>query len=418
MGCLLGNMIIEISIENYLSVKDKVTLSLESSSSKKLSQNLIELSKDDNLLKSVVIYGANASGKSNIIKSVLFLWNMVKNSHNFNVDTKIPRLPFKLDETYLEKPSKFEVIFIHKNIKYKYGFSCTNDKIIDEYLFYWPHGREALIFSRKDTTKYEFKSDKRRQDIIKPQMNNNVLYLSRATQLGYEKTRNAYEFIVNNIVINISPLWQDITIKKIFENQDLKNRIIEVLKKADFGGIVDVKVDKKKGQLQGIEFKFGKEGPSFNPLKPQEQDVYNVKFQHKTKNGHLIDFLIHEESLGTQKFFSMLGPIFDILESGKIAIIDELESSLHPNIIKFLVKLFHSKYNRNAQLIFTTHNTSLLGNELLRRDQIYICTKEPNKNTILTSLLDFDLREDADFERAYLNGRVGGLPFIDETLFD
>ncbi|MBI3027676.1 ATP-binding protein [Candidatus Woesearchaeota archaeon] len=411
-------MIIEISIENYLSVKDKVTLSLDSSPSKKLPQNLINLSRDDKLLKSVVIYGANASGKSNIIKSVFFLWNMVRSSHNFNVDTKIPRLPFKLDEIYLEKPSKFEIIFIHKNIKYKYGFSCTNEKIIDEYLFYWPRGREALIFSRKDTTKYEFKSDKRRQDIIKTQTNNNVLYLSRATQLGYEKTKGAYEFIVNNIVINISPLWQDITIKKIFENQDVRKKILEVLKKADFGGIVDVKVDKRKGHLQSVEFKFGKEGPTFNPLKPQEQDVYNVKFQHKTKKGNLIDFEFHEESFGTQKFFSMLGPIFDILESGKVAIIDELESSLHPNIIKFLVKLFNSKYNNNAQLIFTTHNTNLLDNELIRRDQIYICTKEPNKNTILISFLDFDLRETADFERAYLNGRVGGLPFIDETLFD
>src|SRR3989344_4124311 len=173
-------MIIEISIENYLSVKDKVTLSLDSSPSKKLPQNLINLSRSDKLLKSVVIYGANASGKSNIVKSVFFLWNMVRSSHNFNVDTKIPRLPFKLDEIYLEKPSKFEIIFIHKNIKYKYGFSCTNEKIIDEYLFYWPHGREALIFSRKNTTKYEFRSDKRRQDIIKTQTNDNVLYLSRA----------------------------------------------------------------------------------------------------------------------------------------------------------------------------------------------------------------------------------------------
>ena len=115
----------------------------------------------------------------------------------------------------------------------------------------------------------------------------------------------------------------------------------------------------------------------------------------------------------------MLGPIFDILEYGKVAFIDEFEVNLHPNITRFLIRLFNSKINtKNAQLIFTTHDTNLLDKELFRRDQIYICTKEPNKNTLVASFLDYDLRETADFERAYLNGRVGGLPFIDETLFD
>jgi len=412
-------MIIEISIENYLSVKDKVTLSLDSSPSKKLPQNLINLSRDDKLLKSVVIYGANASGKSNIIKSVFFLWNMVRSSHNFNVDTKIPRLPFKLDEIYLEKPSKFEIIFIHKNIKYKYGFSCTNEKIIDEYLFYWPHGREALIFSRKNTTKYEFRSDKRRQDIIKTQTNDNVLYLSRATQLGYEKTKNAYEFIVNNIVINVSLMWTELTIKKIHENPKLKNKVIDILQKADFGGIFDIKVSKEKRKVRGIEFKIERDIQSFNPIKEREEDFYNIKFIHKSKGGKLVELSFAEESHGTQKTLSMLGPIFDILETGKVAFIDELEVNLHSNITRFLVRLFNSKHNKNnAQLIFTTHDTNLLDSELFRRDQIYICTKEPNKHTVVTSFLDFDLRETADFERAYLNGRVGGLPFIDETLFD
>ena len=119
-----------MSIENFLSIKDKVTLSLEASASKKLPQNII----DDSLLKSIIIYGANASGKSNIIKSIFFIWNMVRISHSFNVDTKIPRIPYKLDEICLNKPSKFEIIFIYQNIKYKYGFSCDNHRIIEEYL--------------------------------------------------------------------------------------------------------------------------------------------------------------------------------------------------------------------------------------------------------------------------------------------
>lgn len=412
-------MIIEISIENFLSIKDKVTLSLEAGSGKRLPQNLIEVSGKVRLLKSAVIYGANASGKSNLIKSVFFIWNMVNKSHNFNIDTKIPRIPFKLDETSINKPSRFELIFIYKNLKYKYGFSCDDNRIVDEYLFYWPHGRESLIFSRKNSKEYKFTEDKQKQKLIKKQMNDNVLYLSRATQLGYEKTRNIYEFIVTNIVINYNPTWTSFTIKKIYENSSIKQKIIEILQKADFGGIVDIKVIKQKRKVDGFEFKLEGNMPSFNPIKQKEEDFYDVKFVHKGKNGKLIELSFQEESDGTQKTLAMLGPFFDILENGKVAFIDELESSLHPNITKFLVRLFNSKnYKSNAQIIFTTHQTTLLDNELFRREQIYICTKEPNKNTVITSLLDFDLRESADFERAYLNGRVGGLPFIDETLFD
>ena len=154
-------MIIELSIGNFLSVKEKVTLSLESGKSQANPQNLIELTKEKvvtlsesprmSLLKSAAIYGPNASGKSNLIKAVYFLWALVKSSHTFNVDAKIPRIPYKMHQSYLKKPSTFEINFIHKKLRYLYGFSCTEDKIIGEYLYYWPKGRKSLIFHRKNT---------------------------------------------------------------------------------------------------------------------------------------------------------------------------------------------------------------------------------------------------------------------------
>lgn len=412
-------MIIETSVENYLSIKNKATLSLDSSSSKKLMGNLAEISKDQKLLKTAVIYGANASGKSNIIKSVFFIWNMVKNSHLFNIDVKIPRIPFKLDKDFLDKPSKFEITFIHKNIKYKYGFSCDNDKFIEEYLYYWPKGRESKIFSRKNSKDFEFTVDKKQQELMKSQTNDNVLYLSRATQLGYNATKEAYDFIVNNLVINYSPAWGDITIKKIHEDGELKKKVIDILQKADFGGIVDINVVKDKRKVEGVEFKF-ENGKTFsNPLKPEEQEFYDFKFVHKTKEGKLVNFEFNEESNGTKRTLAMLGPIFEILETGKVAFIDEFELNLHSNITKFLIKLFNSKLNsKNAQLIFTTHDTNLLDNEIFRRDQVYVCSKDKENATTLSSYIDYNLREDTDFERAYLNGRVGGLPFIDESIFD
>jgi len=412
-------MIVEISIENYLSIKNRITFSLDSSASKSLPKNLINVSEKQNLLKSVVIYGANASGKSNMMKAFFFVWNMVKNSHTFNVDTKIPRMPFKLDENCINKPSRFEIIFIHNNIRYKYGFSCDDTKILDEYLLYWPNGRESQIFNRTGTKNFTFTIDQTQQNQIKSQMNDNVLYLSRATQLGYEKTRTVYEFIINNIVINYGPAWENFTIKKMYEDSVLKRKILEILQNADFGGISDIRPIKDKRKVRGIEFKFEKKNTIFNPLKDTEEDFYDMNFIHKTTKGESINFNMQEESGGTLKTLFLLGPIFDILEHGKTLFIDELELNLHPNITRFLVKLFHSKKNnKNAQLVFTTHDTTLLDNELFRRDQIYLCSKKSDNSTELHSFLDYNLRETADFEKAYLNGRVGGLPFIDETIVD
>jgi len=410
-------MIIEVSIQNFLSIKEKLTLSLDSSASKRLEENVITVG-NDNILKSVAIYGANASGKSNIIKAVHFLWFMVKNSNTFNVDTIIPRIPFKLDEDYAKKPSEFEIIFIQNNVKYRYGFSCTNEGIVKEYLYSWPKGKESLIFSRDETKKerYKFNKDPSKQKAIERQMTNKTLYLSRATALGYDKTKPAYEYVVDTIVVNVfNPGWPEFTAKKSYEDPKIRERVIEILKSADFGGIVDIHPEKHKGKRLNIEMKQEKEEMTFNP-NITDDDIYEFKFVHQTKQGKNVEFLMGEESAGTIKTIMMLGPLFEILAQGKTAFIDELELSLHPNIVKFIVKMFNNKNNTNAQLIFTTHSTILLDNEIFRRDQIYICSKKPNQHTILRSLVDFDLREDADFERAYLNGRVGGIPFIDETI--
>ena len=415
-------MIIEFKTKNYLSIKDELALSLDAGSSKRLLKNTFPY-KRSKLLKSVGIYGANASGKSNIIKSMFFMWQLVKFSHSYNIDTKIPPTQFKLDKKMLTEPSSFEITFVKNNTKYQYGFSCLDSKIIDEYLFYWEETtdkpRKALIFSRKDKKKFKFNIEKSKQEMIASQMNENVLYLSRATALNFERTKDAYDFLVNDLVINYNPEWMNFTVEKIYNNPQIKEKIIDILQKADFGGIVNIELNKEKKPVKGVEFKFEKEGPVIRQLAEEEKDFYDVKFIHKNDVGESISFSMDEESQGTAKALSLLGPIFDILENGKVVVIDELEISLHPNITEFIVRLFHSKQNKNnAQIIFTTHNTNLLGADLLRRDQVYICSKEPNKGTELRSLIEYKLRESADFERAYLTGRVGGIPFIDETVLD
>lgn len=408
-------MLKEFSVENYLSFKDRVTLSMDTSSGSKLPQNIIKTTKKKRLLKSVAIYGGNSSGKSNFIKAVFFMHWMVTNSHTFNVNTDIKVSPFKLNTECYKNPSSFEIKFMLDDTTYRYGFSCDSKKIVDEYLFYSIGKKENKIFERTNTENFTFDVDEDQQEVIKSQVIENTLYLSRATQLKYQRTRDPFVFI-SNLVININPSWINYTVRKLHEDPELKIKILEILKKADFGGIENINIKKETKPVQNIIFGVNQKNESSIQVGNKIDEFFEVIFTHKNENGKNVNFDITEESEGTKKTLVMLGPLFDIMENGKVAFIDELEASLHPNITRLLIRLFHSNRNKNGQLIFTTHNTNLLDNKLFRTDQIYFCSKEPNKNTKISSLYDYDVRQVTDFERIYLSGRVGGTPFIDETL--
>jgi len=405
-------MILEFSVENYLSIKDKVALSMEATSSGRLAQNMQRVN-DFKILKSAAIYGPNASGKSNIVKALAFLSGMVKTSHNFNIDNPIPRIPFKLDDNYEKKPSKFDVVFLANDIKYQYGFSCDSKQIIDEYLYYWPKGRITTVFSRKND-KFAFTSDKKQQKIIQKQMTPNVLYLSRATQLGYGLTKIPYEFIAS-LTLNLIPFPDIFT--KIETDPNLTQRILEILKKSDFGRIDSLNFKKVKGRTVQLNFD-AKVDQKAEPPKPvyEDKEMTDIKFIHTTGSGKKIEFSLVEESGGTQKMIFLLPYILDILDRGGVLIIDELETSLHPSICWLLIKMFNNKSNHKAQLIFTTHNTNFLNGDEFRKDQLFICSKKPDQSTHLESFADYDLRDGTNFERAYLDGRIGGMPFVSESL--
>lgn len=406
-------MLIEFSVENFLSIKDKVTLSLEATSDKTLPVNSLKKNNKTRLLKSIAIYGANSSGKSNMLSAIDFVSNLVNKSTKPQID-KLEITPFLLDEKYAKKPSKFEIKFIVKNIKYAYSFSCTNEKIIDEKLEYWPNGKKALVFERKNTTNYIFKTNKKQKKDLTIKTIPTALYLSVATQFGLNEIKIPFNFIRKIISKYNFQHWFDVTSLKIAKDKNLKNKIINFLESTDFGGIKDIKSKKSKK----IDVKINHKNGIFNVEAIEEKEMIVPEFTHLTTSGKSINFGTSQESLGTQKTFSLLGAIFTALKEGRIVIIDEFDSSLHPDIAKSLIKLFNNKNNKNAQIIFTTHNTNLLDKELFRRDQIYICSKKPNQHTTLDSLIDYNLRKDANYEKAYLDGRLGGLPIIDETVFN
>lgn len=424
-----NQMLVELSIENYRSIKEKVTLSLVSSSDKSLDNNLIEdtVLKNENLLRSAAIYGANASGKTNVLLGINFLYKMVLLSSKNQKGEKIDVTPFRLDENCVSKPSRFEVIFIKNNVKYVYGAAITTEKVVEEYLYYYPKGRKAIIFTRdinKDPI-YIFNVDQNEQKFISSKILDNVLYLAGATQLNYDKTSVAFDWF-NDILQVIGPTdhpaLQHFTVEMLNKDESMKAHIMRGLSEADLGlddisaSIKDVSVDDLPSDISDKLKSLATKGTL------QEVSITSI---HKgidvNGNEKKVLFEFDEESEGTIRMFSLIGPWIDALINGHVLIIDELETQLHHKLSVFLIKLFNdpTQNKNNAQLIFTTHNTNLLDQDLLRRDQIWFTEKNPEfGSTDLYSLVEFSPRNDKNIQRGYLAGRYGALPFINnERIF-
>lgn len=402
-------MILEFSIKNYLSFKDKVTFSMLANSNKGLDDNYIEIN-DKKILKTSAIYGANASGKSNLFKILSSVVLMLKTSNNYDINTKLPLIPFKFDNEYLNKPSEFEIKFIIEKVRYVYGFIADKDKIYDEYLYYYPNGRETKIFDRTNVKEYSYpQKDEKILKEIESKNAQNKFFLATATNWNYEKTKPVYNFLTDGIGIctNLEEL-KSIAFNLYEKNSNnLKEFALDFLKKADFN-IEDYtisKVDIPQELLVTI--------PEFITKNMLEKPkTYQVLFKHKNSTNYLS---LDEESLGTQIIFAFIPFMADTLNNKKVLIIDELDKSLHPFLVQYIVEMFNdSEKNKNgSQLIFNTHDTNLLDLNILRRDQIWF-TEKNNDNGVsdLYPLSDFSVRKKENVEKGYMLGRYGAVPFI------
>lgn len=406
-------MILEFSVANFLSFKEKVTFSMIANASNVLDDNYVT-SIDKKILKTAAIYGANASGKSNIFKILNAVIMMLKGSNNFDINARLPIKPFKFDKKCFSKPSEFEIKFIVDDIRYVYGFEADCIRIYEEYLYYYPNGRETKIFDRTNINEYSFPQKEER--ILKElEIKNapNKFFLSTATNWNYNKTKPAYNFLTTCIgtCFNIDDL-KNLALNLYEQDENnLREFTLDFLKKTDFN-IEDykiTKVDIPPEFLAGIPDFFRKELPE-NPKAVQ------VLFKHKGNDNYLS---LDEESLGTQMIFALIPFIADTLNKKKILIIDELDKSLHPYLVQFIVEMFNDKeINKSgAQLIFNTHDTNLLNLNVLRRDQIWF-TEKNNENGVsdLYPLTDFSVRKLENIEKGYLLGRYGAVPFIQNDL--
>lgn len=396
-------MLIQFSVENFLSIKDKIVLSMLASKDTEHPDYLIS-DANKKYLKSAVIYGANASGKSNVLNAFWFMVNYVLTSHNQQLHKLIGRTPFKFHSKTPAEPSSFEVIFTTGGVRYAYGFSVTDKEVVEEYLYYYPNGRQALIFERKNTKDYRFTIDVEEQTTLKERTSSNKLYLSVASNWSYSKVIPVLEWFASNQILTKNSVADAYGLDaEQLKDDAYRSVIASMLRVADFG-------------IQSLQVR---ESDALMALK-KGSDIYpNIDAVHlvKDENGNAVPYTLNmtEESDGTNSYFKLIGIVKRTLDQGTLLVADEIDAHLHPLLTKHLVSLFNSEeFNPNgAQLIFTSHNTNLLDLDVLRRDQIWFTEKdEQTAATDLFSLYDFSVRKDTKVEKGYLIGRYGAIPFI------
>jgi AAA15 family ATPase/GTPase len=414
-------MLVEFRIKNFRSLRDEQVLSLVASTDKTLADTHAlntGLKAAPRLLKSAVVYGANASGKSNLVKALQYMRGVVTESAALQPGQTFDRLQaFKLDAISGNQPTEFEVTFILDGVRYQYGFAMNTHRIVSEQLLVYKAFKPQRWFERhfdaesgKDV--YEFgPSLKGAKNLWEGATRANALFLSVAVQLNSEALRPVFDWFANRLVIfnEQSPLAPQFSLQML-KQEPQRKAICEFLRAADTS-IADIEVTTQQAMVHTIhvDLSTGKREETGG-----EQAVDEVKFHHITEHGKAV-FDLMDESGGTRNLLFLAGPILDILNQGLTLVVDELDTSLHTLLVQALVRLFHRPEvnTGGAQLVFTTHDTSLLdAYGLFRRDQVWFVEKRPDQSSSLYPLLDFSPRKHEALERGYLQGRYGALPVL------
>ena len=423
-------MLLNITVENFRSIKEPITLDMEAMGQvSELKDNLVAKSRYK-LLKSAVIYGANGSGKSNVLKALAFVINFVRHSINSQEDELINGItPFMLSVGNESKPSFFELEFLIDETKYRYGFEVSQKKINAEWLFSLPKSKrkDIELFTREEQNievhKNNFKEGLKLEDKVRT----NSLFVSVCAQFNGEISKKVMSFFnridllsgdSNIIDRNFTPNY--------IKDLDNYQTVISALQQVDFG--IENIIEE-----QPFATKLPNNIPADFPdaLKEQMKSAKMLMTERKRFNSEGVEvgtakFLFDDaESAGTKKYFYLFGRIQYTLEKGNVLCIDELEASLHPKLTLNIIRMFHDKdINKSgAQLIFTTHDTNLLSSGVFRRDQIYFTEKNNRAETDLYSLAEFKfednstVRKDANYEKNYLKGRYGAIPFLGDLEF-
>jgi AAA15 family ATPase/GTPase len=419
-------MLIEFQVTNFRSFRSTQVLSLVASAAgEHQATNTFEagLPGFGRFLRSAVIYGANAAGKTNLLLALQYMQSLVVGSAAATPATSQAYMPFKFAKATRTAPSEFRITFAQNGTRYEYGFALDAKRVVEEWLMEYVHAKGREIFSRSYDQKaggYEWKfgsSLKGSRSVWRDATRPNALFLSTATQLNSKQLLPVFEWFQKRLVVIAGPSTMNQTLTlQLLDQPGGKEKLLPFLREADLG-IADVTV-KREAMPAGsgavmlvgapiIEQRPGTAAPN----------LVTVTLSHLAEDGNPVGLDLAEESAGTRMLFASAGAWLNVFANGEVLLVDEIDTSLHPLLVRFLVRRFHSAESnaRNAQLVFNTHNTTLLRQDLFRRDQIWFVEKDATGASRLYPLSDFKPRTDEQLELGYLKGRYGALPILDET---
>ncbi|MBD1214968.1 MAG: AAA family ATPase [Dolichospermum sp.] len=426
-------MLIEFQVGNFLSFKDIVTFSMvasdiNSQDTELDENNVFSVNQELKLLKTTAIYGANASGKSNLAKAFSFMRNFVINSSKeMQITDFINVEHFRLSTETENKPSFFQTTFYLNKKTYKYGFKVSQDKVVEEWLFFQSKIKEYQLFQRNGNKFKISKKSFQEGFNLEEKTKHNSLFISVVAQFNGNISAEIIKWFDRSQVISGSGthdnLYKEFTLKS-FESPLIKKDSINLIKDLDLS-IQDIDITKEKLSLENLPSSIPDELKTMI-LRSSSGEFSSIQTSHEkyNENGEIIGFekfdLEKNESEGTKKLFYFSALLLTALRYNQVLIIDELDARLHPIITHKIIELFNSKkYNqKSAQLVFMTHDTNLLnpnlfGSRLLRRDQIWFTEKNQQGATDLYSLAEYDdIAEDDPLEADYIRGRYGAIPFI------
>lgn len=418
-------MILELTIKNFKSIENETIDFRAENKIKEFEENVRVIGKDS-FLTSNIFYGRNAAGKSNFLEALDVITFLVTNSSNFKHNEIIYTYnPFKFDAKLENKPTEFDVLFITKGKKFKYNIIFNQEKILYESLYFYSSNKASKLFIRelnKPISYGELYSGNKK--IIEKDLLSNQLFLSKSASYNIELLKEAFLFFDDNLFTFIihDTNFDEIALEVFYKNLDNtdKEKISNILRAGDVN-IFDFEIKKHEKEQINLPSNIPNDIKDFiNNYNKMEIFTYHKTFNENNEIG-IKKIKLEEESLGTKKLFLLSKLIINSLNLGSILIVDELDKSLHPLLTKLLIKIFHSKKNNpnNAQLIFASHDVSMLDNELFRRDQIYFVEKDYYGKSSTYRLSDIkDVRANVPYDKWYLSGRFSGIPIIEDLDLD
>ena len=441
-------MLLQFIVENFMCFAEETLFSMVASTEiEKHKNHLFKLTPETDLLRTSILYGANAHGKTKLIEAIDFAKQLIVNG--VQKTKMIPVEPFHLDKILRTKPSRFEFIIVYQNIRYHYGFIINNRRVLEEWLFVTPKKREVRYFERVTSEAGKVtvevggslarKNSKPRQflEFVAQGTRPNQLFLTEALERNVKKIKPLYEWFENILqVVPATPRYLPLEIRANKEKPFI-TFLSDFLKQADTGihdiitveeeldynkhfpGLPEqIRLEIENDIRSGATIFMFSEGAFYTLCanKLGEPVLIRLKTQHVGDDGSVISFDFSKESAGTQRLTHLLPILIDLLFSEKVYIIDELDRSLHPLLSKLFLEAYlkGSANQHRSQLVFTTHDTHLLDLKLLRQDEIWFLEKNEQGASHLYSLVNLKMNSDLNIQNGYLQGRFGGIPFIGE----